>query len=141
MVHGHFLVFFVRQPFSIVIWALCRSFGKISALNVYLAGFCFLFKAQLCLRFLPPVSFPMSLGLLIHALKFLLGVLRSRRLFFVGDATLSFDKTFTNLSDPSLTLMFLMKSSAGTCVVAFDAAVRCLVKFQRILRRFQINHK
>ena len=46
--------------------------------------------------------------------KVSLGVLRSRLLFFVGDAALSFDCAFSNLSAPSLKLMILVRNSAGT---------------------------
>ena len=39
---------------------------------------------------------------------------RSRLLFFVGDATLSFDCASPNLSDPSLRLLIFVRNSAGT---------------------------
>ena len=48
-------------------------------------------------------------------------MLRSRLLFFVGDASLSFEELGPN------------------CVVAYDTPVRRLVKTHRILRRFQTN--
>ena len=43
-----------------------------------------------------------------------LGVLRSRLLFFVGDASPPFDCALSNLSDPPLMLMILVRNSAGT---------------------------
>ena len=43
-----------------------------------------------------------------------LGVSRSRLLFSVGDATLSFVFAFTNLAVPFLALMILLRNSDGT---------------------------
>ena len=120
--------------------ACSASLGTPIALNVDLAVFVFL-TSQLCLRFLPVVSFPMSLDLLIRALKFPSAcydrICFSSLVMLLFLLLVFFFEPFWSIFDVD----GLGAELGRNCVVTSDTPVRCLAEFQQILRRLQINHK
>ena len=116
-------------------------FGASSALNVDFAIFVFFFKSQLCLRFFPAISFALVLGLVTCALRFLLDVLRSRVCFSSLVMYLFILLVRSRTSEFTFNVDDLGEELDQNCVVTQDTPVRCVEKFQRILRRVQINHK
>ena len=77
-------------------------------------------------RFLPAVSF--CTGSSDLCIEVSLGVLRSRLLLFVGDASLSFDAALTNLSAPSSNVDDPGEELGRDCGVTQDSSVRSLFK-------------